>query len=170
VTVGVRCRALAVFRDVRQNVRDVTADAAWQVRGTSAQIKRDGTITSSGDGTIEISVEYRGRRERAQAVLSRGGPGRLLAGLHGHVYTEEHGHLRPVSRVSIEIVDAAHATRSTMTNADGAFSLEAVTPGDVIVHTAAAGFDTTHQLTRVEAGNHRFNLLIERTTTTRIPA
>ena len=159
---GVRCRLLALFRDVSRSPRDITAEALWQLSGVAGvQISPVGAVDAPTDGDVTIEAHFRGLRARAHARLVRNHAGQLLARVHGRVYVETTGGLRAVPRARVEVVRGQNAGVSTMTRDDGGYELAGLVPGEVTIHAVMLGYAAVELSGAVEVGENCLNVLID---------
>ncbi len=63
--------------------------------------------------------------------LTPGHPAQFLATVRGAVYLHDHGRLRPVANVRIEVVEGPNLGKQTTTRADGTYELPGLIPGDL---------------------------------------
>jgi hypothetical protein len=159
---GVRCRLMALFRDVSQSPRDVTAEASWQLNGAAgAQVSSGGVITASQDGDTDIAAQYQGHRVQARARLRPTGPGQMLATLRGRVYHEVEGTLRPVTQAQIKVVSGPNAGLSTTTAGDGSYELAGLMSGDAVIRASKTGYAVTDGSIQIHPGENRLSLLTD---------
>jgi hypothetical protein len=158
---GVRCQLLALFRDVSQPPRDVTAEASWRVSGAGgAKVSAVGLIAAAEDGEVEIRGEYGWHSASARARLKRGRPGQLLGTLRGRVYIQAESELKPVGQVRVEIVSGPAAGTWTTTRDDGSYELVGLEPGDFLLRATKIGYADADGLAPIHPGDNRVSLLI----------
>ena len=164
---GLRCRLLALFRDVSRPPRDVTAQASWRLSGVAgAQISRDGAIDAVADGDVGIEALYGSRRVEARGRLRRASPGQMLAALRGRVYLEIDGRLQPAAQAHVEVVGGTNAGLSTTTHADGSYELVGLVAGDavevvdVFLRATKAGCSPAEGSTPIHSGDNRLSLVL----------
>ena len=164
---GLHCRLLALFHDVSQPPRDVTAQASWRLSGVAgAQISRDGAIDAVADGDVGIEALYGSRRVEARGRLHRDQPGQMLASLRGRVYLERDGRLQPAAQASVEVVGGTNAGLSTITHGDGNYELVGLVAGDAVegvdifLRATKAGCSPAEGSTQIHWGDNRLSLVL----------
>ena len=161
VSRGLQCRLLALSTDVRQAPRDVTAEAAWHLRGLSgARITPRGLIEAPGDGEVTLVVEYQAKTARQMARLTRGGPGQLLWVLAGSAFALEERGLQPLAAVRIEITSGPNSGRSTLTGPDGAYELAGLAPGSLDLRASKAGYLPTEASLELGPGDRLIRVVM----------
>jgi len=164
---GLRCRVLALFRDVSRPPRDVTSEASWRLSGVAgAQISRDGAIDAAADGDVGIEALYGSRRVEARGRLRRDSPGQMLAALRGRVYVEIDGRLQPAAHAYVEVVGGTNAGLSTTTQGDGSYELVGLVAGDAVevvdifLRATKAGCSPAEGSTQIHTGDNRLSLVL----------
>ena len=160
---NVRCRVLALFRDVSQPPRDVTATAVWHVSGVAgARMMVDGFLTTppSGEGDVDVEAEYATHRARVHVHVTGMGPGQMLASLRGHVYVETERAFQPVSLANLEAIGGSSRGRTATTEADGSYEF-VLMPGDVVIRATKLGYSSAEASLEMLPGENRLSLLIE---------
>jgi hypothetical protein len=158
----VRCRLLALSRDVSRPALDVTARASWRVTGKAgAGISIDGAIDAPADGDVEIDGQFGGRHVGARARLTPGRPGQMLATVRGHVYAETQGILRPVAYARVEVVKGPCAGLSTTTRDDGSYEFVGLVTSMIAIRAVKIGHTAGEHSIQLYPGENRLSLLIE---------
>jgi hypothetical protein len=164
---GLRCRLLALFRDVSRPPRDVTSEASWRLSGVAgARISRGGAIDALEDGDVDIEALYGSRRVEARGRLRHDSPGQMLAALRGRVYLEINGRLQPAAQAYVEVVGGTNAGLSTTTRADGSYELVGLVAGDavdlvdVFLRATKAGCSPAEGSTQIHSGDNRLSLVL----------
>ena len=164
---GLRCRVLALFRDVSRPPRDVTSEASWRLSGVAgAQISRDGAIDATEDGDVGIEALYGSRSVEGRGRLRHNSPGQMLAALRGRVYLEIGGRVQPAAQAYVEVVGGTNAGLSTTTGGDGSYELvglvagDAVEAVDVFLRATKAGCSPAEGSTQIHSGVNRLSLVL----------
>ena len=124
IAEGVRCRVLALSRDVSQAPREVTGAVAWRLSGSATgEMSPPGVIRRVVDGNLDVTAQYADASAHAAVRLAPGTPGQLLGGIHRTVFAEDNTRLFPVPEVQVGIVGADRVETQTRTRADGTFEL-----------------------------------------------
>jgi hypothetical protein len=160
---GVRCRLVALFREVSRSPQDVTELASWQLIGGAARARMStgGVIEATHDGNVEVDARYLSQSARAVVRLAPDRSGQILATLRGLVYVEVGRVLRPVPRVRVEILSGPSIGTWTTTERDGSYQLLGVAPGELMIRATKVGYIAADQSAEIEPGDNRRSLLID---------
>lgn len=162
ISDGVRCRLIALFRDVSQIPRDVTGAASWRFSGSVGRMSPDGVVHPVRDGNVDISAQYQGASAHAAARLILGQPGLLLGAIHGSVFAGDNRRLRPVSDVRVEVASGGSAGAQTTTRTDGTYDLVQIVPGETVLRATKSGYEPTEVTKSILPANTTVSLFMRR--------
>ena len=158
---GVQCQLLALSRDVRQPPRDATHEASWHFSGMAgAQLSTTGIVEADRDGDVSIDVDYQSRTAHRMVRLIRGRPGQLLAVVRGRALLDDHGSLRGVPGVRVEVVSGPDAGKAATTARDGTYELAGLTPGLFEMRATKPGYESTDMAVSIESGEAHVSVLL----------
>jgi hypothetical protein len=159
---GVECRLLALSPDVARPPRDVTTWASWHVTGPARMdLVRPGVVRATGDGAVAIDTRYQSRTAHLMVRLTPGHPAQFLATVRGAVYLHDHGRLRPVANVRIEVVEGPNLGKQTTTRADGTYELPGLIPGDLVIRATKSPYAPRDLPERILPGDNRISVPLE---------
>jgi hypothetical protein len=159
---GVRCRLLALSRDVRKLALDVTALAAWQLSGApGAQMSSDGTVEVRSGGDVDVLGSYDGQEDEIAVRLTPHQPGQVLAVVRGLICVRVLGGLQPVPHADVEVISGPNAGLRTVSLDDGSYELRHVSPAEIVIRATAMGRATGTGETQLGPGENRLGVVIE---------
>jgi hypothetical protein len=156
---GVRCRLLALSRNVARPPRDVTSHASWHVTGAArTYLGPPGVLRATGDGEVVIDASYCSRTAQAIVRLTPDRPAQVLASVRGTVYVHDRGRLEPVVNALVEVVGGPNLGKQTITGGDGTYELSGLVPGDIVVRATKIPYGPTDQPARILPGDNRISV------------
>ena len=159
---GVRCRVIALSRDVSQAARDVTGDVSWRLSGSATgRMSPPGVIHTVLDGNLDVNAQYESASAHAAVRLALGSLGRLLGAIHGTVYAEDDTRLRPLPGVHVGIGRSDSAGTQTSTRTDGTYDLVWIVPGEVVLHATKTGYEPTEATTALLPSDTTISLVLQ---------
>lgn len=145
--------ATAVFSD--GTTQSVTDAAAWSSSNSAvAGVTASGLVTAIAAGDADITATYRTISGKLRVTIAR--PAFTISGT---LHDGTSGGVLP--RVVVQAVDSSGTTRSTTTDAAGAYAISGVAPGTVTLTITAASYIPMVQTANVSADT-RVDLVLTR--------
>jgi hypothetical protein len=159
---GVRCRVIALSRDVSQAARDVTSKVSWRLSGSgTGRMSPPGVIHTVLEGNLDVTAQYEWASAHGAVRLALGRPGQLLGAIHGTVFAEDETPLHPMPGVNVVIVSGDSAGTQTSTRADGTYDLVWIVPGEVVLRATKTGYEPTEATAVLLPGDTAVNLVLQ---------